>query len=176
MSKYRIALAAALVVGLCVSANADTTKTMKIYRATAYGANATPVAAEAIGVPIADLEGRPYINTGHPLAINCYLTTTATAITQVTGCELVAAKSIYITSVAVSGDIANVVSTPWIISSGTSTACTGPTVLASGWHQALGTDVLIFPTPIKVTVAEGLCITDGTTGSKAVTITGYVAP
>ncbi len=144
--------------------------------AVAYGSSPTAVAAGVFGAPIADLEGLPYINTGHPFAIACYLETTATTSTQITGCELVSGKSIYIKSIMVSGDIANAQSTPWQIQEGTSTGCTGPTVLVGGWHQALGTDTMIFDPPIKGTVAEGLCVLDATAGSKTITITGYVAP
>jgi hypothetical protein len=145
-------------------------------RAVAYGSSPTAVAAGVYGAPIADLEGRPYVNASHPRAINCYVSTTATTATQVTGCEVVAANSIYITSVTVSGDIANAVSTPWQITTGTSTNCTGATVVLGGYHGTLGSVHMTFPTPIKATAAHGLCILDGTTGTKTAMITGYLAP
>lgn len=146
------------------------------HRAVAYGSSPTAVAAGVFGAPIADLEGRVYVNASHPRAINCYVTTTGTTATQVTGCEVVASNSIYITSVTVSGDVANAVTTPWQITTGTSTNCTGATVILGGYHPTLSTVTMTFPTPIKATVAHGLCILDATTGTKTAMITGYVAP
>jgi hypothetical protein len=142
----------------------------------AYATSPTPVAAGVFGAPIADLEGRPYVNTSHPRAVNCVLNTSATSSTQITGCEVVASNSYYITSVQVFGDIANATATPWILQSGTSTACTGPRILASGYHPALSGNTMTFPTPIKVVVAEGLCLLDGVTGTKTISVQGYLAP
>lgn len=106
--------------------------------------------------------------------LHCYVTTTATTSTQITGCEVSTGKSIYITTACVGGDILSATATPFTIQSGTSTACTGPHVLWSGWHPALTSYCTTFPTPLKVTVSEGLCILDATTGSKAAAISGYV--
>ena len=145
-------------------------------RAVAYGSSPTAIAAGVYGKPIADLEGRPYVNTSHPRTVSCTLTTTATASTQITGCEVVASNSYYITSVTVAGDAANATATPWILQSGTSTDCTGPAILVAGYHPAVSTDHATFPTPIKATASHGLCILDGTTGTKKITVTGYIAP
>lgn len=146
-------------------------------RAVAYGANPTAIVAAAMAPPIADLEGRPYVNPAHPRAINCYLAaSTATTSTQITGCELVTGKSIYVTSVTLSGDIASTTSNPATLQSGTSTGCTGPHVLFSCHHPAVSSCTATFPQPIKVTASEGLCLLDGVTGTKTATVTGYVAP
>ena len=145
-------------------------------RAVAYGASPTAVTAGVYGATIADLEGRPYVNTSHPRAVHCVLSTTATTATQVTGCEVVASNSYYITAVHVAGDILNATATPWQITSGTSTDCTGATIVVAGYHPAVSGQHLTFPTPIKVTQAHGLCILDATVGTKKVTITGYIAP
>lgn len=145
-------------------------------RAVAYGSSPTAIAATTQAPAIGDLEGRQYVNIGHPRAINCVLTTTATTSTQITGCEVVASNSIYITAMGLCGDIANATATPAILQSGTSTACTGPHILWSGYHPALSCINMQFNPPIKATVAEGLCILDGTTGTKKANIVAYVAP
>lgn len=170
-----LAVSALLMVLAPVGVVAQAVHQMRL-RAVAYGSNPTAVAAGETFTNITDLEGRPYVNPGHPNAVRCWVTTTATTATQVTGCEVVAGKSYYVTQITVSGDIANATATPWSITSGTSTACTGATVIASGWHPALTTVTLTFPVPIKVTAAHGLCILDGVTGSKTALITGYLAP
>lgn len=122
--------------------------------------------------------------TGTPLTVavaeksdelHCFLaSSTATTSTQITGCEVQTGKSIYITSMSISGDAANATATPAIIQSGTSTACTGPHVLYQCWHAATGHCEVTFPTPLKVTASEGLCVLDGTTGSKTAMISGFV--
>lgn len=150
--------------------------TEEAQRAVAYGSSPAAVAAGVFGAPIADLEGRPYVNTAHPRAVSCTLTTTSTSKVQVTGCEVVASNSYYITSVWVSGDIANATATPWIVKAGTSTDCTGDAVLLRGYHPALSGSHLTFPTPIKTAAGHGLCLEDGVTGTKVITITGYIAP
>lgn len=146
------------------------------HRAVAYAASPTPIAAAAQGAAIGDLEGRQYVNTSHPRAILCNLSTTATTSTQVTGCELVASNSIWITSITVGGGVATGATAPAIIQSGTSTGCTGPVVLYRCGHVAQSTCTISFPTPIKATAAHGICLLDATVGTKWVTITGYVAP
>lgn len=146
-------------------------------RSVAYGSSPTAIAAAARGETVADLEGRPYVNPAHPKAINCYLAaSTATTSTQITGCELVAGQSIYVTSVTLSGDAASTTSNPATLQSGTSTGCTGPHVLFSCHHAAVSSCTATFPQPIKATVAEGLCLLDGVTGTKTATVTGYLAP
>jgi len=145
-------------------------------RAVAYGASPTAVVAGNLGQTIEDLEGRPYVNTSHPRSIVCNLSTTATTSTQVTGCELVASNSIYITSITVGGGVATGATAPAIIQSGTSTACTGAVVLYRCGHVAQDTCTISFPTPIKATAGHGLCLLDATVGTKWVTITGYIAP
>ncbi len=146
------------------------------HRAVAYAASPTPIAAASQGGAIGDLEGRQYVNTSHPRAIVCNLKTTATTSTQVTGCELVASNSIWITSITVGGGVATGATAPAIVQSGTSTACTGPVVLYYCGHVAQSTCTISFPTPIKATAAHGLCLLDATVGTKWVTVTGYVAP
>jgi hypothetical protein len=176
-----LALGLAVMLGLFLSAPYVEAQAARVVhldaRAVAYGSNPTAVAAAVVGAqPIMDREGMPYHNTGHPNAKHCYVATTATTATQVTGCEVAAGKSYYVTSVVVSGDIANATATPWQLTTGTSTACTGATVLLSGWHPALTTVPMRFNPPIKATAAHGLCILDGVTGSKSMSITGYLAP
>lgn len=149
---------------------------LEAMRAVAYGSSPTAVTAGNQGPQIGDLEGRPYVNIGHPRAISCTVTLTATSSTQITGCEVVASNSIYITSMSLCGDIANTTATPAILQSGTSTACTGPAILFSGYHPAVSCINQTFNPPIKATSAHGLCILDGTTGTKKATISGYVAP
>lgn len=145
-------------------------------RAVAYGSSPTAVTATNNAPRISDLEGRQYINTGHPRAVNCVLTTTATTSTQITGCEVVASNSIYVTGLSMCGDIASATASPVILQSGTSTACTGPHILWAGYHPALSCANVQFEPAIKVIVAEGLCILDAIVGTKKATITGYVAP
>lgn len=145
-------------------------------RATAYGSSPTAVAAGNNAPRIADTEGRQYVNTAHPRAITCNLTTTATSSTQVTGCELVSSNSIYITDIRVSGGIATGATAPAIIQAGTSTTCGSPVVLFRCDHPATGGCDWHGITPIKAAAGTGLCILDAVAGTKNVTITGYVAP
>lgn len=141
-----------------------------------YGSSPTAAVAGAASNLISDLSGKLYVNTGHPRAVHCEVSTTATTSTQVTGCEVVASNSIYITSLSISGDIASTTANAATIQSGTSTGCSGPHVLFECYHPALGTCTYYPATPIKVTQAEGLCILDGVTGTKKAVIDGYVAP
>ena len=145
-------------------------------RAVAYGSSPTPVSAGTTAGGIMDLEGIPYANNGHPRTILCNLVSSATTSTQVTGCELVASNSIYVTSITVGGGVATGATTPAIIQTGTSTGCTGPVVIYRCGHIAQDTCTITFPTPIKTTAAHGICLLDATVGTKWVTITGYVAP
>lgn len=183
--------------------NMNATGNMRVTMDDAYGtagtanANVITVQGKASMTPVIikgnDAAGSPTASTGLAVqgfgttgtpanvniaeksdALNCYVTTTATTSTQITGCEVSTGKSIYITTACVSGDIANATATPFTLQSGTSTACSGPHVIWSGWHPALTNYCVNFPTPIKVTVSEGLCILDGVTGSKSALVSGFV--
>jgi hypothetical protein len=145
-------------------------------RAVAYGSSPAAVAAGNNAPIIADLEGRPYVNTGHPRSIICNLSTTATSSTQVTGCEVVASNSIWVTSITVGGGVATGATAPAVIQSGTSTACTGPAVFYRCGHPAQSTCTIPFNPAVKLTQAHGICLLDATVGTKWVTITGFVAP
>ena len=52
----------------------------------------------------------------------------------------------------------------------------GPHILTSGYHVALSGIAMTCPVPIKVTAGEGLCILDGVTGTKKISVQGYIAP
>jgi len=101
---------------------------------------------------------------------------TATAMTQIIAAPA-AGTSIYVTDISFGGDIANATATPATLTYGTGTNCaTSPVVVWKAWHPALTTIVSNLSTPIKIPAAKALCYTDGVTGSKAITLTYFVAP
>ena len=169
-------LALAGLVTLPGGVDAQATYQSVLARVVAYGSSPTALTVGGTSFPIADKEGRPYVNDSHPFPFSCVLTATATTSTQITGCEVVTGKSYWITDVVIAREAANAVSTPTILQSGTSTACTGPAILLSTYGGALSTTPISLRTPIKATASHGLCLLDGTTGTKKITVTGFIAP
>ena len=125
-----------------------------------------------------DLQGRMLVRTDHPNRVNCTLLTTATTSTLVTGCGAPGAGlSIYITDIEIGGGVAASTTAPAIIQTGTGGTCgTGTAVIYRCSHPATGQCENHMGTPIKVAANSEVCILDGVTGTKNVTIQGYIAP
>jgi hypothetical protein len=110
--------------------------------------------------------------------VECVLTTTATTSTLITGCEAPGAGfAIYITDIGVYGDAATATATPAIIQSGTGSTCaTGTKIHFYCQHPVTNGCATNFNTAARAAPEGNVCILDGTTGSKFVTIKGYVGP
>lgn len=147
-------------------------------RAVAYGSSPTAVTAGNNAPQVSDLEGMPYVNTGHPRAVFCQMASAATAtLIELTGCAAVASTSYYVKSVVFSGGIATAATVPALLRSGTGANCaTATATWATCWHGTAGSCVYYFDPPIKITAAHALCAIDATVGTKSVMLTGYLAP
>jgi hypothetical protein len=115
--------------------------------------------------------------TSRGTLVECVLTTTATTSTLITGCEAPPAGfAIYITDISVYGDIVTATATPATIQSGTGATCgTGTKVHYVCQHPAVSGCEAHYQTPARAVPEGNVCILDGTTGSKYVTIKGYIA-
>jgi hypothetical protein len=110
-----------------------------------------------------------------PLGVRvlCILTTTATTSTQITGCEVSGATSIYITDIDIQGGVATGATAPAILQSGTGATCASPVVLKRCFHPATDGCIDNRTTAIIANAGHGLCLLDATAGTKTVTIGGY---
>lgn len=147
-------------------------------RAVAYGSSPAAVTAGNNSPLVADLEGRPYVNTAHPRAFSCQMAaaTTATLI-ELTGCAAVASNSYYITDIHMTGGIANAATVPGLIRSGTGANCSTATATwFTCWHGAAAGCSVSFTSPIKVTTGHAVCAIDATVGTKSVVVNGFIAP
>lgn len=147
-------------------------------RAVAYGSSPAAVTAGNHAPRIADLEGIPYVNNGHPRAVFCQMAAgTGTTLAELTGCAAVASTSYYIKAVVMTGGIATAATIPALIRSGTGANCgTGTVTWVTCWHTTASDCTFYFDPPIKVTAAHALCHIDATAGTKSVMLTGYLAP
>jgi hypothetical protein len=147
-------------------------------RATAYGSSPTAVGAGNNAPLVTDLEGRLYVNSTHPRAFTCQFAAASTAtLLELTGCAAVASNSYYITDISITGGTANAATVPSLLRSGTGSNCASNTVtLYTCWHGTAGSCESNRTTPIKATVAHALCLIDATVGTKAATVSGFIAP
>ena len=108
---------------------------------------------------------------------SCTMISTATILTEITGCAAVAGQSYYITDVVWSSSIISTTVNFFLLQSGTGTACATATTswLADFTTAAFGGNAIHFQTPIKVTAAHALCFIHPGAGTRNVTISGYRA-
>lgn len=149
-----------------------------VNRSVAFGSSPAAVAATSLAQPIADLEGRQYVNIAHPRPFNCRFASATTAtLLELTGCAAVASNSYWITDITICGGTATAATVPALIQSGTGTNCS---VATATWytcfHAAAGCCIATLVTPIKLTVAHALCMIDATVGTKSANIGGFIAP
>lgn len=109
-------------------------------------------------------------------SFNCTMISTATSLTEVTGCAATAGKSYYITNIAWSSSIISTTTNYMLIQSGTGTNCgSNTTSLYSGFIAAAFTSVSVpMITPIKATVAHAICFVHPGAGTRNVNIQGFL--
>jgi hypothetical protein len=121
--------------------------------------------------------GRPRVDTTHPNRVACALTTTATTSTLVTGCAAPGAGlSIYITDISVYGGVALGATAAATVQYGTGGTCGTPTITYYCQHPATAGCEAHFVTPKKAAANAEVCLLDATTGTKFITISGFIAP
>ena len=109
--------------------------------------------------------------------VNCTMISTATALTEVTGCAAVSGKSYYITSIQWSSSIISTTTNFFLLQSGTGTNCaTATTSLYAGFAEAAFVERnIVFPVPIKATVSHALCFVHPGAGTRNVNVQGFYA-
>lgn len=122
-------------------------------------------------------EGRVAVELDHPRRFNCNISTTATTSTSITGCSAPGAGlSRYITDITFYGS-ASTVTTGAILQYGTGTNCgTGTTIVYRCGHPSASQCQSFQRTPIVTAANTDLCLLSAETGTKNVSIQGYVAP
>lgn len=109
---------------------------------------------------------------------NCTMISTATTLTEVTGCAVpVADASYYITSISWSSSIISTTTNFFLLRSGTGTNCaTGTTSLYADFiPTAFASGGGSFQTPIKVTAGHAICFIHPGAGTRNVNIVGYLS-
>ncbi len=116
---------------------------------------------------------------GHPNRIHCYLNTTATTSTLITGCgaPTQGGFSIYITDVMMSSSAASTTAANELlqIQSGTGGSCGTPTVIRAAMNAANDGFEKSYKTPTKVAANAEICILSAMAGTKTVEINGFLA-
>jgi len=107
---------------------------------------------------------------------NCTMISTATALTEVTGCSAPTAGSRYITNIGWSSSIISTTTNYMLIRSGTGTDCASATTsLWAGFvATAFGFQNVAFITPIKATALHAICFIHPGAGTRNVNIQGFV--
>jgi hypothetical protein len=108
---------------------------------------------------------------------SCHMVSTATALTMVTGCDVVAGMRYFITDIVMASSVISTAANYFILSSGTGTACGSTNTARYGaMSLAFTTESAQFATPIVTGSAEMLCFIHAAVGTKDFTINGYLAP
>lgn len=107
---------------------------------------------------------------------NCTMISTATALTEVTGCSAPTAGSRYITGIQWSSSIISTTTNYMLIQSGTGTNCASNTTsLWSGFSApAFAPQTIPLLTPIKVTALHAICFVHPGAGTRNVNIQGFL--
>lgn len=114
-------------------------------------------------------------NTGR--SFSCHMTSTATTLTMITGCDVIAGNRYIITDIVSTASVISTSANYFILSSGTGTNCgTTNTARYGAMSLAFTTVSTELKTPIATGVAEMLCFTHAATGTKDITINGFIAP
>ena len=145
------------------------------------GSSPTAVTAGNAARFLTDREGRLAVTNDHPRRVRCALdASTATVLTEVTGCGVLGAGlSYYITDIsfgssAAGGVAANASPT---LRYGTGANCaTGPATWWSAATAANGSYVSNLSTPIKIPATNAVCMIMSTAGTKWVVLSGFIAP
>lgn len=142
------------------------------------GTAPTPTTAGRTTDLLTTTDHRLVVTQDHPKRVACVLTTTATTSTAITGCAAPGAGlSIYITDISVYGGAALGATAAATIQSGTGGTCgSNTTIHHYCQHPATAGCEAHFVVPKKGFANGELCLLDATTGTKFVTISGYVAP
>lgn len=142
--------------------------------------NATMTNGDGDYLPFSmDNYGVPSVSIRHPNAILCYISSTATTSTVVTGCSAPGAGlSIYITAVYTASSIATTTTNFTRIQYGTGGTCgTGTTGIFDEYAAAaFGSAGLTFGTAVKIPANNEVCFVNPGVGTRVVTITGFIAP
>ena len=105
----------------------------------------------------------------------CVMVSTATVLTEVTGCSAPTAGSRYITSIQWSSSIISTTTNFMLIQSGTGSDCaTATTSLWAGFSLAFTHNAVTFVTPIKATALHALCFVHPGAGTRNVNIQGFI--
>jgi hypothetical protein len=108
---------------------------------------------------------------------NCHIVSTATTLTMITGCDVIAGNRYFITDITVTSSVISTAANYFIISSGTGAACaTTNTARWGAMTLAFTTVAQELRTPIVSGTAEMLCFIHAATGTKDITIAGFIAP
>jgi len=106
---------------------------------------------------------------------NCTIISTATALTEVTGCAAPTAGSRYITKIAWSSSIISTTTNFMLIQSGTGTNCASATAsLYAGFALAFTSTEVVLPTPVKATALHAICFVHPGAGTRNVNIQGFI--
>jgi len=106
---------------------------------------------------------------------NCTIISTATALTEVTGCSAPTAGSRYITDISWSSSIISTTTNYMLIRSGTGADCGSATAsLWAGFSLAFTHNAVHFTTPIKATALHAICFVHPGTGTRNVNIQGFL--
>lgn len=129
--------------------------------------------------PTVDAYGSVRVTSDHVNRVKCYISSTATTSTIVTGCSAPGANlSIYVTSMQWYSSIISTTANFMRIQSGTGGTCgTATTILYDGYASvAFGGNNVVFNTPLKLTANHELCFVHASAGTRLVSIQGFIAP
>lgn len=118
-----------------------------------------------------------YTRPGQPSQdFNCTIISTATSLTEVTGCGVPTTGSRYITGIQWSSSIISTTTNYMLIQSGTGTNCASNTTsLWAGFvPAAFDFQNVAFITPIKVTALHAICFVHPGAGTRNVNIQGFL--
>lgn len=129
--------------------------------------------------PTVDAYGSVRTTNDHVNRVKCYISSTATTSTIVTGCAAPGAGlSLYVTSVQWYSSIISTTANFMRLQSGTGGTCgTATVVLYDGYASvAFGGNNVVFGTPLKLTANHELCFVHASAGTRLVSVQGFIAP
>jgi len=127
----------------------------------------------------------------HPEAFRCTMTSTATTLTEITGCRnsvgstvnfsaLCSGKTCYVTAIQWFSSIISTTANNMLLRTGSGTNCaTGTTDVYRGYSAPAFTgNIVDFPdaTPLQLPFGNYLCFIHPGAGTRFVNLQGYVAP
>lgn len=128
----------------------------------------------------ATIEGQLLVRTDHPFRVNCNMLSTATTLTEITGCAAPGAGiSYYITDIQFSSSVAGgtAADSHFTVKYGTGANCgTGTTTVWRLLTPANTPGVASFQTPIKIPANNAVCFIFSGAGTRTVNVLGFKAP